>query len=40
MKFILDRIDPAVANLVYVVVCVGCTGCVLYVVATLSAGQV
>jgi hypothetical protein len=39
MKFILERIDPAAANLVYVVVCVGCAGCLLYVVAALAAVQ-
>lgn len=37
MKFIPERLDHGWASLVYVAVCAGCTGCVLYVVATLAA---
>jgi hypothetical protein len=40
MKFTFERIDHALADLVYVAVCVGCAGCVLYVVATLAAAAV
>ena len=37
MKFIPERFDQGLASLVYVAVCAGCTGCVLYVVAALAA---
>jgi hypothetical protein len=40
MKFIPRRVDHGLANLVYVAVCAGCTGCVLYLVATLAAAGV
>jgi hypothetical protein len=37
MKFIPERLDQGLTSLVYVAVCAGCTGCVLYVVAALAA---
>ncbi len=37
MKFIPERLDQGLASLVYVAICAGCTGCLLYVVAALAA---
>lgn len=37
MKFIVEPMDRRFAMLVYVAVCVGCTGCVLYLAAALAA---
>lgn len=37
MKFIPQRFDHGLVNLVYVAVCAGCTGCVLYVATALVA---
>jgi hypothetical protein len=41
MKFIVvEPMDHRFASLVYVAVCVGCAGCVLYLVAALAAAAV
>lgn len=40
MRFFSQHLDTGWANLVYVAVCAGCTGCVLYLVAALVAAGV
>jgi hypothetical protein len=40
MKFFARHVDHRFATLVYVAVCVGCTGCVLYLAAALAAAAV
>jgi hypothetical protein len=41
MKLIVvEPLDHGFASLVYVAVCVGCAGCVLYLVAALAAAAI
>jgi hypothetical protein len=40
MKRFVESLDHRFAGLVYVAVCVGCAGCVLYLVAALAAASV
>ena len=39
MKFTFEHFDHALVDLMYVAICAGCVGSVLYVVATLATGQ-